>query len=180
MNMKTNNRIMAASIAVLCLALTLRARAGDPASDPLPFRDVEIRSDTKPGEGMPARFNRASGIIGMDVRNQAAEHLGRIKELVFDLQTERMSYAVISTRPKGIFTPSEKLLAVPSNALTASADGKHLILNAEKSKVKTAIGFKRDHWPAVDNPVWDVEPFWKDGANKSKMPHQSAGELAGH
>ena len=170
LNMKTNIRTMGPWIAVLCLGLTSGARAGDPASDPLPLHDQEISSDARSGVSMPAKFSRASGIVGMAVRNQIGERLGSVKDVVFDLNTERVSYAVISTRPKGIFSPAEKLLPVPLNALTASPDGKHLILNAEKSKVEAAVGFDRNHWPAVDSPIWGAEPFWQDSAAGSGAP----------
>jgi sporulation protein YlmC with PRC-barrel domain len=157
-------------IAAICLGMTSGTRAGDPASDPLPLHDQEIRSRAKPGEGMPAKFSRASGIVGMSVRNQIGERLGSIKDVVFDLNTERVSYAVISTRPKGIFSPAEKLLPVPLNALTASPDGKHLILNAEKSKVEAAVGFERSQWPAVNSPSWGAEPFWQESGAGSEGP----------
>jgi len=159
MTMKTNRRIPAPWAVILCFGLAWGARAGDPESDPLPFHDEELCSNTQASEGMPAKCNRASGVVGMRVRNQNGERLGKIKDVVFDLPTERVSYAVISTRPKHYFDSREKLLAVPLSALTASADGKHLVLNAEKSNMKTAMGFDRNHWPAVNSPSWGAEPL---------------------
>jgi hypothetical protein len=44
-----------------------------------------------------------------------------------------------------------KMLAVPLTALTPSSDQKHLILNADKSKVETAMGFDSNNWPSVKN-----------------------------
>jgi sporulation protein YlmC with PRC-barrel domain len=178
-NMNTNIRIMAPCFVALSLGLGSAARAGDPASDPLPFHDKEIGSANTSSEGMPAKFNRASGIIGMDVRNQADKRLGRIKDVVFDLNTERVSYAVISTRPKGVFSLSERLLAVPVNVLKASADGQHLILNAEKSQVATAMGFDRNHWPSVNNPSWGAEPFWQEKTSASEESEPSVDEPMG-
>ena len=106
----------------------------------------------------------------MDVRNQNDEHLGHIKDLVIDWKTEQVSYAVISTAPKVLLGIDEKLLAVPLTALTASGDQKYLILNADKSKVEAAMGFKSDDWPSVSKPSWGAQPFWQTDTDKSGQP----------
>ncbi len=69
----------------------------------------------------------------------------------------------------------DKYLAVPLNALTASPDDKHLILNADKSKVEAAAGFDRNNWPSVGNPSWGAEPFWQsnDNGNMNGADHSS-------
>ena len=108
----------------------------------------------------PQEFNKASGIVGMDVQNEQGEHLGHIKDIVFDLKTQRISYAVLTTASKAM-PINEKLLAVPLNAFTVSTDQKHLILNADKQKVETAAGFSSKTWPNVGNPTWGAEPFWQ-------------------
>ena len=46
---------------------------------------------------------------------------------------------VMRSKSGGWLKLKEKLLAVPLNGLTASADGKHLLLNAEKSRVEMSI-----------------------------------------
>ena len=110
----------------------------------------------------------------MDVRNQNDEHLGHIKDLVIDWKTEQVSYAVLSTAPKGLFGMGGKLLAVPLTALTPSSDQKHLILNADKSKVEAAMGFDSDNWPSVTNPSWGAEPFWQKETATPPMSDQPA------
>jgi sporulation protein YlmC with PRC-barrel domain len=173
MHMKTNSRTMAPWVAVLCFGLAVEARAGDSASEPLRCHDEQVSCDTESSEGMPAKCNRASGIVGMEVRNRSDERLGRIKDVVFDLNTERVSYVAISTRGRGLFASGQKLLAVPLNALTAGADGKHLVLDAEMSKVKTAMGFDRNHWPDVNSPSWGAEPFWQEDTIQSGLRDKS-------
>jgi len=175
MNMRTNNSGMLSCVVVLCFGLTWAARAGDPASDPLPFHDEEIVNGTQSSEGMPAEYNRASSIVGMEVRNHRDEYLGRIKDVVFDLNTERVSYAVIRARTGSWLSPRQKLLAVPVNALTASADGKHLVLAADKSKVKMAMGFDQNHWPSVESPSWGAEPFWRADTDYSGIRGRCCG-----
>jgi sporulation protein YlmC with PRC-barrel domain len=160
--MKTTTRIIAPSvIAILCLALANWAKATDETDAPKAAASHEMGQETKSSDGTPARFNKASGIVGMDVRNQSDEHLGHIKDVVFDWKTERVSYAVISTTSKIMLGINEKLLAVPLSALTVSSDEKHLVLNADKSKVETATGFSHDNWPSVTSPTWGAQPFWQ-------------------
>ena len=167
--MKTHGKPTAPWMAALCcLILAQGTKAGDEADAPkaavsqesisppkLSEQDVWRRwqlahnahtasANTQPSEGAPAKFDKASGIIGMNVRDQNNEHLGRIKDLVIDWKTDQVSYALISTRTKMLLATNEKLLAVPLNALTFSPDHKQLILNADKSKVATASGFDRN------------------------------------
>jgi sporulation protein YlmC with PRC-barrel domain len=136
----------------------------------------ELSAETKSNAGPPTRVNKASGILGMDVRNQNDERLGRIKDLVIDWKSEGVSYAVISTASRGLFGMGGKLLAVPLNALTPNSDQKHLILNADKSKVEAAMGFESANWPSVSNPGWGAEPFWQKEATMPPMSDQPAKE----
>jgi hypothetical protein len=54
-------------------------------------------------------------------------------------RTERISCVVINTAPKILPGIDRKLLAVPLAALAVSADQKHLVLDADKSKVQAAF-----------------------------------------
>jgi sporulation protein YlmC with PRC-barrel domain len=163
--MKTTSKksLVCMAAATLALAGSVLADSGDLPKTP-PNQNT---SQNQSSGANPARYNKASGIIGMDVRNQNDEHLGRIKDVVFDLRNERVSYAVMTTSPRVALGIDEKLLAVPLNALTVSADEKHLILNADKSKVEAAEGFTKNNWPAVVNPSWGAQPFWQSNGDKS-------------
>jgi sporulation protein YlmC with PRC-barrel domain len=185
--MRTKSKIMMASGVALSLALTSASRADGPATPDntatLPQSGYTEKStagqayvpppnyyQNRPAAsiaGTPAEFNRASGIIGMDVRNQNNEHLGRVKDVVFDLNSERVSYAVIATAHTGFLGMREKLVAVPLSALNTSPNEKHLILNADRSKMMAAAGFDRNNWPGVNNPSWGAEPFWQSDSDKS-------------
>src|ERR1035437_9530181 len=104
--------------ALLCLTLDPGTKAGD---DMDAFKDStaqETRTETTANEGAPTKVNKASSILGMDVRNQNDEHLGHIKDLVIDWKSESVSYAVISTGNKMLLDIKEKLVAVPLTALT--------------------------------------------------------------
>jgi sporulation protein YlmC with PRC-barrel domain len=160
-----------AAAACLSLATLATVKAADPASSTGTYRTDKTTTTTA---GMPAKFNKASILIGMDVRNQSGEQLGHIKDIVIDLQSEKVSYAVMSTAPKALLGINEKLLAVPLNAFTISSDEKHLVLNADKTKVEAAAGFDKNNWPAVNNPSWGAEPFWQKSTETAPTPGTSA------
>ena len=183
---------------LVCLTLVPAAKATDTADTPkasnsqvtsarpkLAEQDIWLRwklahdaretgAEARLSPDAPARANKASGLLGMEVRNPNGERLGHIKELVIDWKSEQVSYAVISTASKALASMGEKLLAVPLTALTPSADHRHLVLNAEKSKMEAAKGFDRDHWPSVSNPSWGAEPFWQREADRPAIVDQGA------
>ena len=174
-SMKTQSRNIAPWMAaMLSLTLVQGTKAGEDADAPKASTSQETSSQTKSNEGAPTKCNKASDLIGMDVRNQDNEHLGHIKDLVIDWKTEGVSYAVISTGDRLLLDIKEKLLAVPLTALTVGPDQKCLILNADKSKVEAAMGFDRNNWPSVSNPSWGAEPVWERSADKPGVTDEPA------
>jgi sporulation protein YlmC with PRC-barrel domain len=106
---------------------------------------------TVSSEGTVTRSDKASGLLGMEVRRPNGERLGRIKDLVIDWRTDHVAYTVISTGS------SDKLLAVPLAALAPTANHKYLILGAEKSKMQDVHVFDSSNWPRI-GPASGAEP----------------------
>jgi sporulation protein YlmC with PRC-barrel domain len=110
-------------------------------------------------EGTLTAANKASGLIGMDVRNSQNEKLGDIKDLVVDLNSGKLAYAVLSVG--GFLGIGDKYIAVPTSELSPSADGKELVLNADKAKIQSAPGFDKNNWPSLGNSAWSSHStFW--------------------
>ena len=156
-----NRKVTAWSVAVLSLALVNSPRAEN-EKDAAAVQSPTQSSDRAASQtaGMPSDCNKATGIIGMEIKNQNDENLGRVRDVVFDLNSERVSYVVMGAK-KGVLGLEEKYLAVPLSALKASSNAKYLILNADKVKVAAATGFERDNWPPIGSPSWGAEPFWQ-------------------
>ena len=106
----------------------------------------------------PTRFDRASKLIGMTVRNPQGEDLGDIKDIVLNFNKGTVSYAVLSSG--GVLGVGEKLLAVPLTAFSESPDGAHLVLNATKTNISQAESIG-NNWPSVNNPSFGAIPFWQ-------------------
>jgi hypothetical protein len=115
-------------------------------------RPVVRRSNVTP-------VNQASNLIGMDVRNHRNENLGQIRDLVLDMETGQVSYAVLGVG--GFLGLREKLLAVPPQAFTPGRDHRTLILHADQEAVEQARGFAATNWPDVDQPAWGADVFWE-------------------
>lgn len=110
----------------------------------------ESAPDTSHGPG-PALMG-ADTLVGNDVYNQKDEDLGDIKEIMLDMRTGRVSYAVLSFG--GFLSVGEKLFAVPWQALTLDTVNKRFVLNAEKERLESAPGFDKDKWPDMADPAW--------------------------
>ena len=94
----------------------------------------------------------AGTLLGDDVYNGKDEDRGDIKEIVLDMRSGRVAYAVLSFG--GFLGMGEKLFAVPWSALTLDADKKRFVLNIEKDRLKDAPGFDKGHWPNMADQKW--------------------------
>ena len=109
----------------------------------------------------------ATKMIGDDVVNRAGENLGKIEELMLDLEKGRVAYAVLSFG--GFLGMGEKLFAVPFEALQLDAGRHHFTLDVDKDKLKNAPGFDKAHWPKTADRAWGAtiytyygyKPYWQ-------------------
>lgn len=97
----------------------------------------------------------ADTLIGNDVYNQDDEDLGDIKEIMLDVSSGEIAYAVMSFG--GFLGMGEKLFAVPWSALTLDTEHKRFVLNANKERLENAPGFDKDQWPDMADPEWAKE-----------------------
>lgn len=109
--------------------------------------------DIKHGPG--PELMGANTLIGNDVYNHREEDLGDIKEIMLDIRSGKVGYAVLSFG--GFLGMGDKLFAVPWNALTLDAQNKRFILNVEKDRLTQAPGFHKDKWPNMADQIWANE-----------------------
>ena len=94
-------------------------------------------------------------LLGNDVYNDEGKDLGDIKEIMLDMASGKISYAVLAF---GAFLGmGEKLFAVPWDALTLDTERKRFVLNVEKERLKRAPGFDKDKWPNMADQSWANE-----------------------
>ena len=103
-------------------------------------------------EGPGPRLMGADTLIGEDVYNHKDEDLGDIKEIMLDMNTGRVAYAVLSVG--GFLGIADKLFAVPWSALKLDTANKRFILSCDKERLESAPGFDKDNWPDMADPSW--------------------------
>ena len=108
---------------------------------------------TKKGPG--PELMGADTLVGNDVYNLKGEDIGDIKEIMLDMRSGRVGYAVLAFEP--FLSMGEKLFAVPWNALTLDTEHKRFTLNVEKDRLKDAPGFDKKHWPNMADQTWQKE-----------------------
>ena len=94
--------------------------------------------------------NKATNIIGMKVVNRQNEDLGKITDLVVDLESGKVAYAVLSAGRGGFFGGGGKMVAVPISALTPRQGEAGFVIDADRQRLDEAQGFSDRDWPAID------------------------------
>ncbi len=100
------------------------------------------------------------------VRNLAGEDLGRVVELMIDVITGRVAYAVLSFG--GVMGFGGKLFAIPWSAITVDEARQMIIIDVAKEALENMPGFAKDHWPDLSDlgyangayRHWGGTPYW--------------------
>lgn len=106
-------------------------------------------------EGPGPEIMAADTLEGDKVVNRLDEDLGDIKDIMIDVPSGRVAYAVLSTG--GFLGMGDRLFAIPWSALTLDITRKCFILDVDAERLKNAPGFDKDHWPSMADPTWARE-----------------------
>jgi len=87
----------------------------------------------------------ATTLIGDSVINTKKEDLGKVEDIMLDLQTGRIAYLVVSFG--GFLGMGDKLFAVPFGAVQLDTEQHAFELDVSKERLKNAPGFDKDNWP---------------------------------
>lgn len=96
----------------------------------------------------------SSSIAGDKVVNPQGDDLGKIEDLMIDLESGSVRYAVLSFG--GFLGLGDKYFAVPMEALNVKPDDKAFVLATSEEKLKQAPGFDKDNWPNFADPSFDA------------------------
>jgi sporulation protein YlmC with PRC-barrel domain len=108
----------------------------------------------------------ASTLIHDKVVNLSGEDIGCIEELMVDVTTGRIAYAVLSFG--GFMGIGNKLFALPWSALTVDEAKKRFVVNVTRDALDKLAGFDKDHWPDLNDleyatgvyRQWGAQPYW--------------------
>jgi sporulation protein YlmC with PRC-barrel domain len=93
-----------------------------------------------------SEMNKASSFVGSTVVNTKGEAIGKVKELVIDLERGTVGYAVVELNSQG----ENRNLPVPLRALKPGQDQKQLVLNVSDIVLAASEGYKDGELPAAD------------------------------
>ena len=110
-------------------------------------------------------------IIGKHVSNSWSEDLGKIEDVVIDLHTGKIVYAVLSFR--GIMGIGAKHFAIPWEKIGLPKMGdatETFSINIDREDLLHSPGFEPDNWPEMANSAWiaDMERHYAEVKNE---PH---------
>lgn len=113
------------------------------------------------------RVLAASTLAGDSVKNSTGDNLGKVDEIMIDIPTGRIAYAVLSFG--GFLRMGNKLFAVPWDILKVDEDQKCFVLDVDKSRLENAPGFDKDNWPDMADRTWGSQiysyygrtPYWE-------------------
>jgi sporulation protein YlmC with PRC-barrel domain len=123
------------------------------------------------GDGPGPDIMAAATLDGNKVVTADGEHVGKISDIMLDVRSGRIAYAVLSEG--GFLGMGTTLHAIPWGALTLNVDEKVFLVNLMAEEIKNAPGFDKDHWPLMADPRWGSsvheyyrqQPYWMPTRN---------------
>ena len=116
----------------------------------------------KTAEGQRINAFMVEKIIGSKVINLKGETLGKIENLVVDIDTGKIVYAVLESG--GFLGIGEKLFPVPWKSLAALPSEGLFFLNQSKEQMRKAPAFDKKNIPNMGDMHWGADVFKYYGA----------------
>ncbi len=170
--MKTTYLLSAVLAGAVCLPVSLAAAAKDEGKNRQPREtasNFDRSSETlaKMQEQL-FRSRLSEKILGTEVKNTKGETLGKIEDMILDLQRGDVAYVIVSTG--GFLGIGDKLVAVPARKFELARNPERLILNVDKKTFEGSPNFDRTAWPKLDDDAWHkiVNRYHAEVPEKSK------------
>ena len=128
-------------------------------------------------EGPGPALMGADTLLGNDVTNLQEDDLGDIKEIMIDMRSGRIAYAVLSFG--GLLGVGDKLFAIPWQALQLDTQNHRFILDVPKERLESAPGFDKDRWPDMADTTWENEIHSFYGTDPHASSRMDDGDLRG-
>jgi sporulation protein YlmC with PRC-barrel domain len=140
-----------------------------------------MRPDTGYSAGQPVDIEhlRLSKLMGINIRNLQDENLGKLDNVVIDVNQGKLAYGIVAIR-SGFLGLNKDFVAVPWSALNWAGQPGIARLDADKQTL-TAIAFDKDHFPNLADPQYSRQlfdrfhatPYW-EGQNLGFIPGQES------
>ena len=91
-------------------------------------------------------------LIGNDVYNHETDEIGALQDIVMDMHTGRIGFAVLRCRVDP--TIGDKLVAVPWSKLTLNRQMHCFVLDLSVDRLRAAPALDVARWPAMNGLAW--------------------------
>ena len=173
--MRNSNMIVALVARGLALATTNLKAQGTEQASPAKSQPGQYSKEAGRAQMLSAPLNfKASNIIGLPVCNDSGEHLGKVQELIVNLGSQSVPFAIVEYG--GTLRLGEIRVAVPLTDLKWSGEPRELILTATKEQFAAASSAPTSGWMAVAGQDWlkNVDRFYgqPSGISQSRFERQ--------
>src|ERR1017187_1724808 len=181
-NMKQQLQIIISASASMLVLAALGQDTSDPKTEGQNYSRDRMSHVQRPA--CPKDTAKASDLIGMTVKNNQNEKLGKVEDLAVDVESGRIVQVIISTG--GFMGMGNSLTAVPPGAFHEEVGQKVLHLDASKEKLAGAPKFDASNWDenTQSNRVSEVygyygqQPYFaRDGYETTKTDAAFANSL---
>jgi len=118
--------------------------------------------------GVPAKpltLNKATTFLGRTVKSADGKPIGKVQDLVFDLERGKVGYAVLALNET---VGRMRVVAVPTRALKAA--DRDLVLNMSDAVLAAAEGLQDGDWPGTDAFAVGGPAQAESGKGSSEFP----------
>lgn len=139
----------------------------------LAIASLALTSVTARADHEKAKQLSANEIIGKKVINAQNEDLGKVQDLIVNIDSGSVPYAVISS---GL--GARHKVAVPLDSLQCSGDGKSFTLSATKEDLKAASKSPQGRWAIPENAAWtrNVDGYYGQPSSPERYSRQPGGD----
>lgn len=109
-------------------------------------------------------------VIGVEVRNNQDEDLGKVEALMIDKLQGNVVYVILSFG--GFLGMGDKLFAMPWAMFSYDPDKDCFIISVDKETLKKSPGFDKDHWPDMSSSDWGKSIHSYYGTTPTRPHHQ--------
>ena len=119
-------------------------------------------------------IEKASKVIGAPVKNQTDEKLGKVDNLMVDLEAGRIVHVILSSG--GFLGVGDDLTPMPPSAFRYTATDNTLVVNVTKDALTRGPRFKTAEWPDFGDAsysagiyrAYEVEPYFDVNADNTR------------
>ena len=108
----------------------------------------------------PVERLTSSSIVGDSVENPDGEKIGTVDNLMINLSTGMVEYAVVEFG--ALLGIGGKLFAIPFTELRVNPEKRVFVLNRDREFLEKQPGFDKRHWPDTNDHYYnDVNIYWR-------------------